>query len=104
LRQDLNTRQAGIRNFLTATVPQLGDTRVIAALSSPAPDTMLDALLADPNMTNPILAEPLTILARRAIAREHLDHWSVDRFQRLATDAVFNVTTRRSTPGSQREV
>jgi hypothetical protein len=100
VRQDLTARQDGIRNFLTATVPQLGDTRVIAALSSPAPDIMIDALLADPNMTNPILAEPLAILARRAIAREQLDHWSVNRFQRLPTDAVFNVTTRRATPGS----
>ena len=96
-RQDLNRRQDGIMSFLNATVPRLGDARVITALSSPAPDDALDNLLDNRAMTESQLADQLGILARRALARQQFDHWSVTRFQGLDTDAVFNVTTRRAT-------
>ncbi|MGE0747537.1 MAG: caspase family protein [Rhodospirillales bacterium] len=91
-RADLAMRQDGVRNFLAHRAPALADTRVIAALGGP-PDqreTALDALLDDPGLGRPVLAEAVATLARHALARGRLDHWSVVRFQQLAPDAVFN--------------
>jgi hypothetical protein len=91
LRSSLASSQKTVRQFLAGHAPALSDTRIIIALSSDNADAALDGLLDDPALESPVLADALAALARRAIAREMLDHWSVARFQRLASDEVFNV-------------
>jgi hypothetical protein len=90
-RTDLAGRQKTVGEFLAHHAPTLSDTRIIVALSAADPKAALDGLLDDPGLEQPVLADALSTLARHAIARKMLDHWSVARFQRLASDEVFNV-------------
>ena len=78
-------------NFLANHAPALSDTRIIEALSAADREAALDKLLHDPGLEQPVLADALSSLARRAIASGLLDHWSVARFQQLASNEVFNV-------------
>lgn len=102
-RAQLEARQRAVHDFLLREVPSLPDTRVIAALAQGEPqrrDAALDALLGDPALEQPVMAEAVAALARRALERGAAAHWSVARFQALATDAVFNairlpITTSR---------
>lgn len=94
-RVQLEARQKQIWNFLKATVPQFADSRVIDALSDSEPEAALERLLADPALPQPIMADAVSRLARRAMAIGALSHWSVARYQELASDAVFNATTLR---------
>ncbi|HVT29836.1 MAG TPA: caspase family protein [Lacipirellulaceae bacterium] len=90
-RTDFAQRQKGVHDFLVSRVPDLTDTRVIQAVSEETDrENALDALLDDTALGNPVLAEPLAILARHALARNRTEHWSVSRFQQLASEAVFN--------------
>jgi hypothetical protein len=91
-RRRLEARQRAAHDFLLREVPSLPDARVIAALARAKPrrDTALDALLDDPALEQPVLADTVAALARRALARGRAAHWSVARYQALATDAVFN--------------
>lgn len=101
-RKELQWRQDELSEFLSIRAPQLGDARVIAALSASEKARELDDLLDDPAMPAPVLASSLSALARHAIASERLDHWSVARIQNVAPDAVFNVAVSRdrtSKPG-----
>jgi hypothetical protein len=91
LRSNLEARQKTVEQFLAGHAPVLSDTRIIVALSSDNPDADLDGLLDDRDLELPVLADALSALARRAIGRGMLDHWSVARFQHLASDEVFNV-------------
>ncbi|NEH49579.1 hypothetical protein GR210_12380 [Rhizobium leguminosarum] len=93
LRNRLIVRQGLICQFLVAVVPQLADTRVIDAVSGSNPALALDVLLDDNAMTQPVLAGTVSVLAKHAISRGHLKHWSVIRFQDLDADAVFNVAS-----------
>jgi hypothetical protein len=89
---DLITRQNGVRSFLINNAPTLPDTRVIDALGGPREqmDGALDALLNDPELEQPVLADAVAVLARHALSRGRAGHWSVSRFQKLE-DAVFNI-------------
>lgn len=100
-RAKLQARQGAIAMFLRNAVPDFADGRVINALSAPNPDYALDRLLDDQAIGQPVLADALSTLARRAIVREQLDHWSVARFQLLAPEAVFNSVLSR-TPSHRR--
>lgn len=94
-RAEITARQAAIAGFLQREVAALPDARVIAALGAPAPDAALDALLADAALEQPVLADAVVALARRAIARGTPEHPAAQRYQHLARDAVFNVIWRR---------
>lgn len=94
-RMQFEVRQNQIRDFLKGTLPQFADGRVIDALSDPDPEAALDRLLADPALPQPIMADAVSSLARRAMAIGALGHWSVARYQELASDAVFNATPLR---------
>jgi hypothetical protein len=72
----------------TTTMP---DAAVIDALTSDNPDRWIDSLLQSRHFGQPVYADAVAVLARRAMATKQLDHWSVARFQRLDPNAVFNV-------------
>jgi hypothetical protein len=72
----------------TTTMP---DAAVIDALTSDTPDRWIDSLLQSRHFGQPVYADAVAVLARRAMATKQLDHWSVARFQRLDPNAVFNV-------------
>jgi hypothetical protein len=98
----LKARQVAIAAFLSNAVPDFTDGRVINALTAPDSARELDRLLDDQRVGQPVLADALSALARRAIARDQLDHWSVARFQLLAPDAVFNSALSHAHSGSGR--
>lgn len=100
-RSLLEQRQGAVRAFLTANVPNLPDTRVIAALT--VGDAAVDALLDDRSLRQPVLADAVSVLARRAIARGESDHWSVLRYQQLDESAVFNVVRQPPPRGGRGE-
>lgn len=104
-RADIAQRQDGIRNFLSHNAPELPDTRIIVAHAQPEPqrEGALTNLLTDDTLKEPVLAEGIAILAKAAIAKDRLEHWSVARFQRLSHDAVFNVTRSPSRPENNDE-
>jgi hypothetical protein len=69
------------------------DVEIIDALSSDAPAMWLDSLLDSKSLGQPVYADAVVALARRAMATERFDHWIVDRFRRLPSDAIFNSVT-----------
>jgi len=91
-RARLEEHQRAVQAFLHRAVPAFPDARVIAALALDEQhrDAAFDALLADPALEQPVMADAVAALARRALARGTTDHWAVRRYQALATDAVFN--------------
>jgi hypothetical protein len=66
------------------------DVSIIYALSSDTPERWLDSLLESEQFGQPVYADAVVALARRAMATDRFDHRVVDRFRRLPSDAVFN--------------
>jgi hypothetical protein len=81
-----------IRGNMTTFFWALPDSRIIAALD-PDPTTRrlhLSPLLDDAGLGQPVLTASLAALANAAIAAGRLDHWAVERLDRIPPGQVFN--------------
>ena len=82
-----------IQTNMARFFPQLSDSRIIAALNDDPQQQRqaMAAVLDDDLLGQPVLTASLALLAKAAQDAEHLDHWSLDRFERVRPGQVFNV-------------
>jgi hypothetical protein len=82
-----------IQRNLSQAFGALPDCLVIAAVrqDADAQQAAMARLLDDRRLRQPVLVASLALLAEAARRAGRMDHWSIDRLDRIAPGEVFNV-------------